>query len=115
MKASSPPWMAWHLSQVLHKMDKAAASPAKAFNTGILPDDIYERVVDYGERSGFQSALKKIGAQALDKLDKSVQAKAKLMNMILLFISGTLMALIIGSVMLTAQQAKQELATQRTS
>ena len=114
MKASSPPWMAWHLTQVLHKLDKEAASPAKAFNTGLMPEEIYERVVDYGERSGFQVALKKIGSQALDKLDKSVQAKAKLMNSLLLFVSGTLMALIIGSVMLTAQQAKQEMGSNRS-
>lgn len=115
MRASSPPWMAWHLGQVLQKLDRESASPARAFNTGILPEDIYERVVDYGERSGFQTALKKIGAQALEKLDKSVQAKAKLMNSLLLFVSGTLMALIIGSVMLTAQEAKKEMNSHQTA
>jgi type II secretory pathway component PulF len=114
MKASSPPWLAWHIGQVLHKLDREAASPAKAFNTGVLPEDIYERVVDYGERSGFQVALKKIGGQALEKLDKSVQAKAKLLNSILLFISGTMMALIIGSVMLTAQEAKQQMGAKQS-
>lgn len=114
MKASSPPWLAWHIGQILHKLDREAASPAKAFNTGVLPVEIYERVVDYGERSGFQVALKKIGSQALDTLDKSVAAKAKLMNSILLFVSGTMMALIIGSVMLTAQEAKSQMSSKKS-
>lgn len=115
MKASSPPWLAWHIGQVLLKLDKEAKSPAKAFDTGVLPEELLERVIDYGERSGFQSALKKIGAQALEKLDKSIQAKAKLVNSLLLFVSGTLMALIIGSVMLTAQEAKQQMNTKQST
>lgn len=110
MRASGTPWLAWHLSEVLRRLDKESASPAKAFDTGMMPPDLYERVLDYGERSSFQEALKKIGKQALDKLDKSVQARAKIMNYLLLFVSGTLMALVIGSVMLTAQQARLELA-----
>jgi hypothetical protein len=110
MRASSPPWLAWHMSQVLHRLDKESAMPTRAFDTGVMPQDLYERVLDYGERSSFQDALKKIGNQALEKLDKSVQKKAKIMNYLLLFVSGTLMALVIGAVMLTAQQARVELS-----
>lgn len=110
MRASSPPWLAWHLSQVLSRLDKESATPAKAFDTGVMPRELYDRVLDYGERSSFQDALKKIGEQSLEKLDKNVQKKAKIMNYLLLFVSGTLLALVIGSVMLTAQQARLELS-----
>ena len=109
MRSSSPPWLAWHIGQVLLKLDKEAASPAKAFNTGVFPEDIYERVVDYGERSGFQFALKKIGGQSLEALDKKVAGLAKIMNNLLLMTAGMMMAGIIGSVMLTTQRAKEEM------
>lgn len=115
IRASSPPWLGWHMSQVLHRLDTESAMPAKAFDTGLMPQDLYERVLDYGERSSFQGALKKIGNQALESLDKKVQKKAKIMNYILLLISGTLMALVIGSVMLTAQQARVELSLKAAS
>ena len=111
MRSSSPPWLAWHLGQVLFKLDTDSATPAKAFDTGVLPLDVFERVVDYGERSSFQHALTRIGNQSLAKLDISVQKKAKVLNYLLLFVAGTLMALVIGSVMLTAQQARTELST----
>lgn len=112
MRTASPPWMAWHITRVLWKLDKESATPAKAFDTGVLPEELLDRVVDYGERSGFQVALNKIGSQALQKVEKTVQLKAKILNSLLLAVSGTMLALMIGSVMLTAQQARVELATQ---
>lgn len=114
MRSSGTPWLAWHLSQVLLRLDSKATTPAQAFDTGMMPKELYNRVLDYGERSSFQEALKKIGAQSLDKLDKSIQMKAKLVNNLLLFVSGTMMALVVGSVMLTAQQARVELSTKTT-
>ena len=115
MRASSPPWLAWHMSQVLSNLDRESATPAKAFNTGVLSEDLFDRVVDYGERSSFQVALSKIGNQSLTRVGKSVQLKAKVINYILLLVSGLLLALMIASVMLTAQQARVELATQSSS
>jgi type II secretory pathway component PulF len=115
IRASSSPWLGWHMSQVLQRLDKESATPGRAFNTGVMPHDLYERVLDYGERSSFQSALKKIGDQSLDNLDKKVQKKAKVVNQVMLAVAGLLMALVIGSVMLTAQQARTELSNRATS
>jgi len=103
------------MSQVLSNLDRESATPAKAFNTGVLSEDLFDRVVDYGERSSFQVALSKIGNQSLTRVGKSVQLKAKVINYILLLVSGLLLALMIASVMLTAQQARVELATQSSS
>lgn len=114
MRAASSPWLAWHLSQVLYNLDRESATPANAFHTGVMPQELYDRVSDYGTRSSFQDALTKIGNQALEKVEKAVQKKAKILNYVLLAVSGTLLALMIGSVMMTAQQARLELATQTT-
>ena len=115
LRKSSTPWLSWHIGQILYRLDRQSATPAKAFDTGVLPEQLYERVVDYGERSGFQTALAKIGRQALDKLDQVVSGRAKVVNQLMLAMTGLLMALIIGSVMLTAQQARQELSAQASS
>lgn len=112
MRTASPPWLAWHITKVLYNLDRESAEPAKAFGTGVLPEDLYDRVIDYGQRSSFQSALNKIGAQALTKVEKTVALKARVLNSLLLAVSGTMLALMIGSVMMTAQQARIELATQ---
>ncbi|MBC8737282.1 hypothetical protein F6X40_10725 [Paraburkholderia sp. UCT31] len=102
-------WMAWHINRILLLLDEESAAPAKAFDTGILPEDLYERVVDYGERSSFQDALGKIGNQAIEKVSVSVTKKAKIMNTVLMALSGMTLAMMIGAVMLTAQQARQEI------
>lgn len=115
IRTSSPPWLSWHMSQVLRRLDKESATPGRAFDTGVMPKDLYERVLDYGERSSFQSALKKIGNQSLENLDKAVQKKAKIVNQLLLALSGGIMAMVIGSVMLTAQQARVELSSRAIS
>jgi type II secretory pathway component PulF len=115
IRTSSPPWLSWHMSQALRRLDKLSATPGKAFDTGLMPKELYERVLDYGERSSFQSALKKIGNQSLENLDKAVQKKAKVVNQVLLALSGTIMAMVIGSVMLTAQQARVELSSRAAS
>jgi hypothetical protein len=115
MRASSTPWMNWHIGQILVKLDREASQPARAFDTGVLPPYLFERVVDYGERSTFQEALNKLGKQTLERVEKSVATKSKALNYILLFISGVLMGLIIVSVMLTAQNARTQLTAHISS
>lgn len=111
IRSSSTQWMNWHISQILSKLDRESAQPARAFDTGVLPPDLFERVVDYGERSTFQEALDKLGKQTLERVEKSVAIKSKTLNYLLLAVAGGLMGLIIASVMLTAQSARTQLTS----
>ena len=111
IRTASTAWLNWHITHILGKLDKESSQPARAFDTGVLPPELYERVVDYGERSTFQEALDKLGKQTLERVEKGVAIKSKTLNYILLFIAGALMGLIIASVMLTAQSARTQLTS----
>jgi type II secretory pathway component PulF len=115
LKTSATPWMTWHLTKILRMLDKEASEPVKAFDTGVLPQELYERVADYGERSGFQNAMSKIGSQSLERVMALVQKRAKVLNNILLVFTGITLALMISSVMLTAQSARTEVMSKMNS
>lgn len=113
IRSSSNPWLAWHINRIISLLDSNAGTPAVAFNTGLFSRDLYFRIYSYGERSSFPEALAKIGRQVVKRVGDSVRDRAKLLNMILLGISGVLLAAMVSSVMLTAQEAQRVIRTQR--
>ncbi|MFY9329192.1 MAG: hypothetical protein WAO76_14445, partial [Georgfuchsia sp.] len=85
-------WVKWHLRRVLAHPALVSEAPGKAFDTGLLPRKILNRVVDRAERTNFGDALKAIGLGVMADIQKEVESKAKLLNSVMLLIAGALMA-----------------------
>lgn len=85
---NSSQWTLWHVKTILRRLDIMGGDPGKAFDTGLLPRRILNRVIDRAERSDFGSALRKIGFTVLDDIKKEVESKAKIINLIMLLLAG---------------------------
>lgn len=113
VRGQANPWLRWHINRIGLALDNEAGNPAHAFNTGLFSPDLYFRISSYGERSSFPVALEKVGNQVVEKVGKSVKKRAASLNLILLGLSGALLATMITSVMLTAQEAQKVIRTQQ--
>lgn len=96
MKTSNA-WCKWHIRTILHRLDQMSGTPGKAFDTGLLPLRILNRVVDRSERSNFGEALRTMGLTVMEDVREEVNAKAKLINIILVVFAGlTMLGLLLG-------------------
>ena len=94
---NSAKWVRWHASCISQRLFQFSGNPGKAFDTGLLPLRVLNRVIDRAERSNFASALQSIGLTVLEDVRQDVEASAKLLNMgLLLMAAGVLAMLMVG-------------------
>jgi type II secretory pathway component PulF len=105
IKDASPKWLSRHLAMMLFNLN-SKSSAAQALNTGLLGEDLADRVEDYGERASFQQAIDKIGFKAIDIVTSRVIVSAKSINVFGLMLVGGCLGFIILSVLGTAQEAQ---------
>lgn len=90
--ASSGKWVRWHMNAVLSRLNFLSGSPGQAFDTGLLPLKILNRVVDRAERSDFGSALRLLGNTIMRDVADEIKTKSKIANIVMLLIAGGLLA-----------------------
>ena len=88
---SSGGWVRWHMHAISRRLDKFSGEPGRAFDTGMLSQQILNRIIDRSERSDFGSALKSIGLTILMDVRKEVEANAKKLNLLMLVIAACAM------------------------
>lgn len=111
----SSPWQRWHITRILDRLDKEAAFPANAFDTGIFNLALTDRVIDYGRRSKFDDAIAKVGLASAKKVTEYVAASAKSLNQLLILLCGATMIFMVSGVLLTAQEAQSSIMRSATS
>ncbi|MHC8347754.1 hypothetical protein [Pseudomonas sp. RT6P73] len=71
MRQFASPWLAWHLSLMLKRLELTPNMPARALDTGLFSIRVMDRIEDYSERTDFNKAMRML---AFDHGDKEVQA-----------------------------------------
>lgn len=92
--SNSNKWTKWHIANILRRLDTMSGEAGKAFDTGMLPRKILNRIIDRAERTKFDEALRKIGATSLTKMKQEIEAKAKVINVIMMLVAGILMGVL---------------------
>lgn len=119
VRRNASPWLRWHVSQILRRIDSTSGNYGVAFDTGVLPRDITDRLASFSRRSGsVAKALEKVGIDGMDKVQDAFGDTIDRMNIVLILAIG----LIIGSTalgtLLTAQGVtqgvKEQVRAQRT-
>lgn len=101
IQETATPWMRRHAARMLVRL-RRGVEPAEALHTGILHEDIAYRVIDYGERAGFNAAIEKIGFRSIDLVTDRIGAGTKVIFVASIIIAGSILAFIVLSFMLTA-------------
>jgi type II secretory pathway component PulF len=88
MKYSSP-WLRWHLREVLRGLSSGTSSQfGKAFRTGMLTQEMEDRVQEAAERRDPVAAFVKIGVGSIDRIVQSIEASSAKVNTALLIVGG---------------------------
>lgn len=99
-------WMRRHLAIMRSRIDQGV-DPVHALNTGVVHEDIAYRVIDYGERSGFQKGVEKIGLKAVEIITEKITNSATLINVVATIMVGLILGFVILSFLLTTQSVDQ--------
>lgn len=84
-------WLRWHIGRILRGLDVHSDHAGLAFDTGILPRRITDRLIDIDEQSGFDTAIGKIGVSSMDKTQEAVESGARALNTLLIVVVGATM------------------------
>jgi type II secretory pathway component PulF len=106
LKSMSTPWMQWHIKLMLTRMDMSASEPAKALDTGCLPREVMDRIIDYGRRSSFLDAMNMIGLQSMERTEEKIKKSASTLNMVMLLLVGALFGIVILGTVMTGLNAQ---------
>lgn len=106
MRATSNPWMRWHVATMLRKLDYDSDQPGRALNTGILPGRVADRIGDATGRMQFDQIMTRIGMRSMEKTQVFVEQSAALLNSLLLLFTAALLMFAIVGFMTTALEVQ---------
>jgi type II secretory pathway component PulF len=93
---NTSPWMKLHLAKMRLSL-RGNRSMLIAMDTGLFSDEIFDRVVEYAERSNFEQGLRKIGMATIEALAETIsQRSALLRNALLVGVGGFILFTVLG-------------------
>lgn len=108
-RESATPWLRWHIATMLKRLDQEPDNPARALDTGLFPQYLADRIVDFGERSNFRDALSKVGLQGVNKVIVVVERSSSVVNKVLYVVLGVVIGILVVGTIQTAMFADQAL------
>ncbi len=104
MRRFASPWLAWHITVMLHRLNLAPNKPALALDTGIFSRKVMDRIEDYSDRTEFNSAIYKLAFDSGEKLVEQAQARAVISGLIaMLFVAATILIITISNIQFAQQ------------
>jgi len=104
MRRFASPWLAWHITVMLHRLNLAPNKPALAMDTGIFSRKVMDRIEDYSERTEFNSAIYKLAFDSGEKLVEQAQARAVISGLIaMLFVAAIILVITISNIQFAQQ------------
>ncbi len=104
MKYSSP-WMRWHLREILIRLSNPnTVHFGDAFQTGVLSQELEDRVQDASERRNPIEAFVKIGVGSMDRVIQSIERSASRMSSRMLVVCGFMMMFMMAGFFATAME-----------
>lgn len=115
VKKSSSPYMRWHLSVMIRRLQMYSNDPIKAFETGLFSRPILDRLGDAMRTQSPDEALSFMGDRSLQAIIKLVKRAAASANVVCMAIIGLLFAYSIAVQVIGAQEASSAFTTEMTS
>lgn len=104
MRRFASPWLAWHITVMLHRLNLVPNKPALAIDTGIFNSNVMDRIEDYSDRTEFNSAIYKLAFDSGEKLVEQAQTRAILTGLIAMLLVAAMILIITISNIQFAQQ-----------
>lgn len=86
MEAEAYPWLKWHIKRILNNFEHEPNSKGEAFNTGIVNDRAYYRIVDIAEYSDMSTMLSKVGEIVRKAAPAEMEKKATIVRYLVVMI-----------------------------
>lgn len=103
LKDTSKGWMRWQIARVIRKMQNNPSDPSAGFSTGLLSENLADRLHSYGRRGArFEEAIVKVGIAQMDKTIEVIKGRAKALNLALITVAGVFLIFFVGGAMFTA-------------
>lgn len=109
---SSKGWLAWQMRTIIRRLDRYSGDPGRAFDTGLLPIRIYNRIADRAGRSDFGEALRNVGLTVMTDVQTEIERNAKLLNMAMLIFAAAVMGLLMFGFLETTYSIQSSFKTQ---
>ena len=99
---TADPWLRWHLSAMNRRLTSRADQPMRALDTGIFSVMIVDVITDAAGRDQFETAIKTLGRESLDRVVEAVKRNARITHYLLMGIAVILFLTIgVGSYVMT--------------
>jgi hypothetical protein len=99
---TADPWMRWHLSAMNRRLTARPHEPMRALDTGIFSLMIVDTITDAAGRDQFESAIKSLGRDSLDRVVEAVKRNARITHYLLMGIAVILFLTVgVGSYVMT--------------
>jgi type II secretory pathway component PulF len=90
----SSPWLRWHIRKVLSNLSKPNVPHfGQAFATGLLSQQLEDRVQDASERRDPIDAFVRMGVSAVDRMGVYIDQRAAALNKLMLAVCGLMLGL----------------------
>jgi type II secretory pathway component PulF len=110
------PWMRSHLREVLRRLaGKDSTSFGSAFATGLLSQELEDRVQDASERTDPVASFAHIGNGAIARASMTIERSAALLNNVLLVLCGLALVIMLGGFFSTAFSLQDGIKQQATA
>lgn len=108
------PWMRWHVRKILLNLSRSNSPHfGQAFQTGVLNQDMADRVQDASERRNPVEAFIRTGSRAIDLMVVTLEKRAKVINLTMLMVCGVFLGLMFAGFMSTAMSMQSGLREMR--
>lgn len=99
-------WMRWHLARMRHSL-RSDHNVTKAIDTGLFSDEVYERILEYAERSGFEQGIRKIGLSTIEEVSAAIALRSTVLRNILVLGVGAFILFTLAAVMSIGMAASE--------
>lgn len=104
-------WVSWQMTAIIRRFDHYSSDPGQAFDTGLLPQRILNRVADRAVRSGFNDALQSIGLTIISDVKTDIEKGAKLLNFIMISLAAGLLGMLMYGFLETTYSIQSAMKT----
>lgn len=95
MASRATPWLRWHCNTIANRMVRYSDTPGMAFDSGLLPRSITNRIMDLAERgTALPEVMEKIGGTILEDTEERLSVVAGRLGFVVEALAAALLLLI---------------------
>lgn len=111
LEQGATPWMRWHLARIRLSLT-GNRSILAAMDTGLLSEEIFDRITEYAERSNFEDGIRKIGLGTIEEIAEMISERSTLIRNILIVVVGGFIILTVGGMVMTSIESGNQIHQQ---